>query len=250
MGEAFGEMVFSTGMTGYQETVTGTGRVQITSPNQGFAVAPPAGAPGPFQTEFGPAEVSHINLNDGVAEGLRLVGAPAFGVQYHPGAASRPHDAPGGFARSCRLMDATRRPPTMITQAFWSYSPKKLRAREGGPGRGGRAGPRGGDGEQQGLGDGRRGAWARACGAGGGGFEIWARQGTAEVLRRNGVHVTIVRKHSEGAGPGGEPGIAARVLAGQVDLIMNTPFGSPGQAGPWLDGYEIRTAAVRRGVGA
>jgi carbamoyl-phosphate synthase large subunit len=33
-----------------------------------------------------------------------------------------------------------------------------------------------------------------------------------------------------------------------VDLIVNTPFGSPGQSGPRLDGYEIRTAAVRRGI--
>ena len=80
------------------------------------------------------------------------------------------------------------------------------------------------------------------------GFEIWATRGTAEVLRRDGVHATIVRKHSEGAGPGGEPDIVARILAGQVDLIVNTPFCSPGQAGPLLDGYEIRTAAARRGV--
>ncbi len=80
------------------------------------------------------------------------------------------------------------------------------------------------------------------------GFEIWATQGTAEVLRRNGVRATIVRKHSEGTGPGGEPDIVARILDGQVDLIVNTPFGSPGQSGPRLDGYEIRTAAVRRSV--
>jgi carbamoyl-phosphate synthase large subunit len=80
------------------------------------------------------------------------------------------------------------------------------------------------------------------------GLEIWATRGTAEVLRRNGVRATIVRKHSEGMGPGGEPGIVARILAGQVDLIVNTPFGGPGQAGPRLDGYEIRTAAARRGV--
>jgi len=39
-----------------------------------------------------------------------------------------------------------------------------------------------------------------------------------------------------------------RIMAGQVDLIVNTPFGSPGQSGPRLDGYEIRTAAVRRGI--
>ena len=80
------------------------------------------------------------------------------------------------------------------------------------------------------------------------GFDIWATEGTAEVLRRNGVRATIVRKHSDGPGPDGEPDIVARILAGQVDLIVNTPFGSPGQSGPRLDGYEIRTAAVRRGV--
>src|SRR3978361_1231116 len=79
------------------------------------------------------------------------------------------------------------------------------------------------------------------------GFEIWATEGTAEVLRRNGVRATIVRKHSDGPGPDGEPDIVARIRAGQVDLIVNTPFGSPGQSGPRLDGYEIRTAAVRRG---
>ncbi len=80
------------------------------------------------------------------------------------------------------------------------------------------------------------------------GFQIWATVGTAEVLRRNGVRATIVRKHSDGPGPDGEPTIVERILAGQVDLIVNTPFGSPGQSGPRLDGYEIRTAAVRRGI--
>jgi len=80
------------------------------------------------------------------------------------------------------------------------------------------------------------------------GFEIWATEGTAEVLRRNGVRAKIVRKHSDGPGPGGEPTVVTRILEGEVDLIVNTPFGSPGQAGPRLDGYEIRTAAVRRGV--
>ena len=80
------------------------------------------------------------------------------------------------------------------------------------------------------------------------GFEILATEGTAEVLRRNGVRAKIVRKHSAGPGPGGEPTIVRRVLDGEVDLIVNTPFGSPGQSGPRLDGYEIRTAAVLRGV--
>ncbi|MBX6381605.1 MAG: carbamoyl-phosphate synthase large subunit [Microbispora sp.] len=80
------------------------------------------------------------------------------------------------------------------------------------------------------------------------GFEILATEGTAEVLRRNGVHAKIVRKHSDGPGPDGEPTIVRRILDGEVDLIVNTPFGSPGQSGPRLDGYEIRTAAVTRGI--
>jgi carbamoyl-phosphate synthase large subunit len=80
------------------------------------------------------------------------------------------------------------------------------------------------------------------------GFEILATEGTAEVLRRNGVRAKIVRKQSEGIGSDGEPTIVRRILEGEVDLIVNTPFGSPGQAGPRLDGYEIRTAAVLRGI--
>ena len=80
------------------------------------------------------------------------------------------------------------------------------------------------------------------------GFEIWATRGTAEVLRRNGVRAKIVRKHSDGPGPDGEPTVVTRIMDGEVDLIVNTPFGSPGHTGPRLDGYEIRSAAVRRGV--
>ncbi|HSZ42137.1 MAG TPA: carbamoyl-phosphate synthase large subunit [Trebonia sp.] len=80
------------------------------------------------------------------------------------------------------------------------------------------------------------------------GFEIWATFGTAEVLRRNGVRAKIVRKHSDGPGADGEPTVVTRILDGEVDLIVNTPFGSPSAASARLDGYEIRTAAVRRGV--
>ncbi|MGW4639711.1 carbamoyl-phosphate synthase large subunit [Sphaerisporangium sp. NPDC004334] len=80
------------------------------------------------------------------------------------------------------------------------------------------------------------------------GFEILATEGTAEVLRRNGVHAKIVRKQSDGVGTDGEPTIVTRILDGEVDLIVNTPFGSPGQSGPRLDGYDIRTAAVLRGI--
>ncbi|WP_306367604.1 carbamoyl-phosphate synthase large subunit [Nocardiopsis sp. CC223A] len=80
------------------------------------------------------------------------------------------------------------------------------------------------------------------------GFEILATEGTAVVLRRNGVHATVVRKHSEGPGPEGEKTIVQLIHDGDVDLIVNTPFGGAGQAGPRLDGYEIRTAAVVRAV--
>jgi len=68
------------------------------------------------------------------------------------------------------------------------------------------------------------------------------------VLRRNGVRARIVRKQSDGPGPDGEPTVVRRILDGEVDLIVNTPFGGPGQSGPRLDGYEIRTAAVLRGI--
>jgi carbamoyl-phosphate synthase large subunit len=77
------------------------------------------------------------------------------------------------------------------------------------------------------------------------GFEVLATVGTAEVLRRNGVPSTVVRKLSDGRGPDDEPTIVERIAAGEVDLIVNTPFGNSGQR---LDGYEIRTAAVMRGI--
>ena len=100
-----------------------TGRVQITSHNHGFAVAMPGtdgprdwkpGTPagtqagGVFETAFGPAEITHLNLTDGVVEGLRLLDAPAFSVQYHPEAAPGPHDAAGLFTEFCELMEANR----------------------------------------------------------------------------------------------------------------------------------------------
>jgi carbamoyl-phosphate synthase small subunit len=84
-----------------------TGRVQITSHNHGFAVAMPE-AGETFETGFGPAAVTHVNLNDGVVEGLRLLDAPAFSVQYHPEAAPGPHDAAGLFEEFCDLMERAR----------------------------------------------------------------------------------------------------------------------------------------------
>ncbi len=93
-----------------------TGAVQITSHNHGFAVAMPSGPPESdataspvrFETAFGAAEVTHVNLNDGVVEGLRLLDAPAFAVQYHPEAAPGPHDAAGLFGAFCDLMERAR----------------------------------------------------------------------------------------------------------------------------------------------
>jgi carbamoyl-phosphate synthase large subunit len=76
------------------------------------------------------------------------------------------------------------------------------------------------------------------------GFELLATSGTAEVLRRNGITATVVRKHSEGEGPNGEKTIVQLIHDGHVDLIVNTPYGTGGR----LDGYDIRTAAVARGV--
>ena len=81
-----------------------SGRVHITSHNHGFAVAMPDS--GEFETPFGRARVSHVNLNDGVVEGLRMLDTPAFSVQYHPEAAPGPHDASGLFDEFCGLMQA------------------------------------------------------------------------------------------------------------------------------------------------
>jgi carbamoyl-phosphate synthase small subunit len=85
-----------------------TGRVQITSHNHGFAVAMPDEPGGQFETVLGTAEITHVNLNDGVVEGLRLLDAPAFAVQYHPEAAPGPHDASGLFTEFCELMEGNR----------------------------------------------------------------------------------------------------------------------------------------------
>jgi carbamoyl-phosphate synthase large subunit len=76
------------------------------------------------------------------------------------------------------------------------------------------------------------------------GFRIVATSGTAAVLRRNGVVVEELRKQHEGRGPGGEPTTVDAIMAGDIQLIVNTPYG----VGPRVDGYEIRTAAVIKGV--
>ncbi|MGH4015145.1 MAG: carbamoyl-phosphate synthase large subunit [Pseudonocardiaceae bacterium] len=72
------------------------------------------------------------------------------------------------------------------------------------------------------------------------GFEVLATRGTATTLHRNGIPCTVVRKHFEG-----QDNIVDLINAGQVDMIINTPYGNPG---PRVDGYEIRTAAVSRAI--
>ena len=79
------------------------------------------------------------------------------------------------------------------------------------------------------------------------GFEILATQGTAEVLRRNGIDARIVRKHFEGTGPAGEPTTVQLIDDGEIDLIVNTPHGAGGGSAR-TDGYEIRTAAVNANI--
>jgi carbamoyl-phosphate synthase large subunit len=75
------------------------------------------------------------------------------------------------------------------------------------------------------------------------GFRVLATAGTAQVLRRNGVRAEVVGKFSEGG-----DNIVERIQAGEVDLVMNTPWGAAGNSGPRVDGYEIRTAAVTAGI--
>lgn len=81
-----------------------TGKVEITAHNHGFALKAPTD--GIFTTVFGRGEVTHVGLNDGVVEGVRLIDKPAFSVQYHPEAAAGPHDANYLFDRFVNLMEA------------------------------------------------------------------------------------------------------------------------------------------------
>lgn len=80
------------------------------------------------------------------------------------------------------------------------------------------------------------------------GFTILATAGTAEVLRRNGVEAEVVRKRWVGHEPDGTPTIIGRILAGDVDLIINTPSGTTTGGSPRADGYEIRRAAIQGNI--
>jgi carbamoyl-phosphate synthase small subunit len=90
-----------------------TGRIEITSQNHGFAVAGPGGEqklegdePVSWTTDFGEAELSHLNLYDRTVEGLVLKDIPGCTVQYHPEAGPGPHDARHLFDRFLELADA------------------------------------------------------------------------------------------------------------------------------------------------
>ncbi len=76
-----------------------TGRVEITSHNHGFAVDAPRHGVVESPAGFGRVQVSHLDLNDDVVEGLRALDLPAFSVQYHPEAAAGPHDGNHLFDR-------------------------------------------------------------------------------------------------------------------------------------------------------
>jgi len=71
------------------------------------------------------------------------------------------------------------------------------------------------------------------------GFRVLATGGTATAIRRMGVPVERIRKLSEGS-----PNVVERIEADEVDLVVNTPTGSGARA----DGYEIRRAAIGRGI--
>jgi carbamoyl-phosphate synthase large subunit len=74
------------------------------------------------------------------------------------------------------------------------------------------------------------------------GFTVYATEGTAAVLRRNGVKALVLGKHR--APTDGLTDCVEMISSRQLDLVINTPWG----VGPRLDGYEIRTACVAAGV--
>nr|WP_174255877.1 glutamine-hydrolyzing carbamoyl-phosphate synthase small subunit [Phytoactinopolyspora mesophila] len=104
----FGTYKLGYGHRGINQPVQdrGTGKVEVTAHNHGFAVDAPLERA--TDTPFGRAAVSHVCLNDNVVEGLELrdsAGAlKAFSVQYHPEAAAGPHDAAYLFDRFVDLM--------------------------------------------------------------------------------------------------------------------------------------------------
>ena len=107
-----------------------TGRIEITSQNHGFAVEPPAvvleaqaaerdlasldGETMVLDSDRGAVRVTHLNLNDGTVEGLRLLDAPAYSVQYHPEAGPGPHDSHYLFGQFVELMQREAKRATCV----------------------------------------------------------------------------------------------------------------------------------------
>ena len=75
------------------------------------------------------------------------------------------------------------------------------------------------------------------------GFTVLATTGTAQVLRRNGIPATPVRKVSQGRGAHGEQTIVGLIESGAIDMVVNTPKGQGARA----DGYSIRAATTSAG---
>jgi carbamoyl-phosphate synthase large subunit len=71
------------------------------------------------------------------------------------------------------------------------------------------------------------------------GFEIIATRGTARAMRRMGIPAETINKIGEGS-----PHVVDWIERGEVDLVINTPVGTGARA----DGYEIRSAAIARGI--
>ena len=102
LGQAFGGRTFKLkfGHRGGNQPVKdlGSGRVEITSQNHGFAVDP--------RSLPAEVEVDRINLNDQTVEGMRHRRKPIFCVQYHPEASPGPHDSTPLFAQFRKLIES------------------------------------------------------------------------------------------------------------------------------------------------
>ncbi|CUS96581.1 carbamoyl-phosphate synthase, small subunit, partial [Candidatus Kryptonium thompsonii] len=78
-----------------------SGGIEITSQNHGFAVDPDS-------MKEKDVEITHISLNDGTVEGMRLKNFPAFSVQYHPEASPGPHDSSYVFKDFVRMIESLK----------------------------------------------------------------------------------------------------------------------------------------------
>ena len=95
-----------------------TGRVEITSQNHNFAVS--------IDDLDGVASLTHVNLNDGICEGLRADEADAYSVQHHPEAGPGPHDSQYLFGRFAEQMARYRNLSSFFIGAMQGYEPAGL----------------------------------------------------------------------------------------------------------------------------